>query len=143
MSSKTNPNAEMYEYEKQKPYISDKIGVLLASGNTQNSIARTLGRSKSSISYKINHNSRYGEYQPILANLLSRERNLISQRQHAKKDRALYQYVIDKHRTVICKETIYRFIYSPEGKKENLKEYLTRAHRKRYFQNFPKQHLKV
>ena len=76
----------------------DKIGVLLASGNTQNSIAKLLGRSKSSISYEIRVNSRNGVYQPILANYLSQERNLKSQKQHAKKDPRLYSFVITKLR---------------------------------------------
>ena len=76
----------------------DQIGVLLASGISQNEIARKLGRSKSSISYEISHNSRNGEYQPILANYLSRDRNLVSQRRHALKDPVLYDYVYDKLR---------------------------------------------
>ena len=82
---------------------------------------------------------------------MSRERNLTSQRKHAQKDPDLYDYVIDKLRcgwspeqiagrlkkhnhgvTVISYETIYRYIYSPKGKKDNLREYLTRSHKKRW-----------
>lgn len=136
----------------------DQIGVLLASGISQNEIAKKLGKSKSSISYEIKHNSRNGEYQPILANYLSRERNLASQKKHARKDPRLYDYVIDKLRcgwspeqiegrlkkhnhgvTVISYETIYRYIYSPQGQRENLREYLARCHKKRY----PKHHRKA
>lgn len=135
----------------------DSIGMLLAAGISQREIARKLGRSFSSINYEMHHNRRNGIYQPILANHLSRERNLASQRQHARKDPRLYQYVIDKlrsgwspeqiagrmrnrnhGRTAVCPETIYRYIYSPEGLKENLREYLTRAHKKRYPKHFRK-----
>jgi transposase, IS30 family len=129
----------------------DQIGILISSGVTQREIARKLGRSSSSINYEIHVNSRNGVYQPILANLLSRKRNLISQSQHARKDPGIFYYVTDKLRcgwspeqiagrlkkhnhgkTIICPETIYHYIYSPEGRKENLKEYLARAHKKRY-----------
>src|SRR3972149_4717212 len=76
----------------------DQIGVLLAAGVSQRDIARRLGRSFSSINYEIHHNSQNGEYRPILADYLSRERNLASQRQHARKDPGLYSQVIDKLR---------------------------------------------
>lgn len=135
----------------------DQIGVLLASGISQNEIAKKLGRSKSSLSYEIKHNSRDREYQPILADYLSRERNLASQRRHARKDSHLYDYVIDKLRcgwspeqiagrlkkhnrgvTVISYETIYRYIYSPKGQQENLREYLARSHKKRWPKHYRK-----
>lgn len=129
----------------------DQIGMLLAAGVSQRDIARKLGRSSSSINYEIHHNSRNGEYHPIQANYLSRKRNLASQRKHALKDPGLYDYVYDKLRcgwspeqiagrlkkhnhgvTVISYETIYRYIYSPKGKKDNLREYLVRSHKKRF-----------
>jgi IS30 family transposase len=129
----------------------DQIGVWLASGISLSEIARKLGRSKSSISYEINHNSRNGAYQPILANRLSRERNVASRRTNAAVDPGIWGLVVDKLRSgwspeqiagrlkkkhhgqaVISYETIYRYIYSPKGQKENLREYLPRAHKKRY-----------
>jgi IS30 family transposase len=129
----------------------DQIGVLLASGISQREIARKLHRSFSSINYEIHHNSRGGTYRPIQANYLSRERNRLSQKQHARKDPGIWYYVIDKLRcswspeqiagrlkkhnhgkSVISYETIYRHIYQPENSKDNLNEYLPRAHRKRY-----------
>ena len=129
----------------------------MAAGVSQRNIARKLGRSFSSINYEIRHNSQNGEYRPILANYLSRERNLASQRKHARKDPHLYDYVIDKLRcgwspeqiagrmrkhnhgqTVICPETIYSYIYSPQGRKDNLREYLARSHKKRYPKHYRK-----
>lgn len=135
----------------------DQIGVLLAAGVSQRNIARKLDRSFSSINYEIHHNSQNGEYHPIQADYLSRERNRSSQQQHARKDPGIFYYVIDKlrcgwspeqiagrlrkknhGRTVICPETIYTYIYSPDGRKENLREYLTRSHRRRYPKHFRK-----
>ena len=135
----------------------DQIGVLLAAGISQRDIARKLGRSFSTINYEIHHNGRNGKYQPILANYLSRERNLKAQRQHAKKDPGIFVYVIDKLRcgwspeqiagrlkkknhgsTIVCPETIYQYVYCPEGQKYNLKEYLPRAHGKRWPKHFRK-----
>jgi len=129
----------------------DQIGVLFASGVSQREIARKLSRSFSSINYEIAHNSRDGQYQPILANLLSRARNQASRKTNALKDPEIYSYVIDKLRsgwspeqiagrlrkknhgkTVISHEAIYLYVYSPQGRKHNLREYLARAHKKRY-----------
>ncbi len=129
----------------------DQIGVLLASGFSQGDIAKRLGRSKSSINYEIRHNSRNGIYQPILANQLSRERNTASRKTNAIVDPGIWSYVIDKLRSgwspeliagrlkkkhhgqsVISYETIYRYVYSPKGKKDDLREYLVRAHKQRY-----------
>src|SRR3972149_3456769 len=131
----------------------DQIGVLLASGLTLSEIARKLGRSKSSVWYEIHCNSRSGEYTPILADSLSRERNTASRKTNAAVDPGIWSFVIEKLRygwspeqisgrlkrkhhgqSVISYETIYRYVYSPKGRKENLREYLPRAHRKRYSQ---------
>lgn len=135
----------------------DQIGLLLASGISQRNIARKLNRSFSSINYEIHKNSRGGTYQPILAQRLSEERNLNCRKTAAQKDQGLYPYIIDKLRsgwspeqiagrlkkqnhgqTVICHETIYKYIYSPKGKAENLREYLVRAHKKRYPKHYRK-----
>lgn len=129
----------------------DQIGMYISSGLSIRSIARKLGRSISSIWLEIKRNSINHEYFPSTAHRLSCERNLFSQRKHALKDPRIWDYVIEKLRcgwspeqiagrlrkknhgvTVICHETIYKYIYSPQGKKENLREYLARAHKKRY-----------
>ena len=121
----------------------DQIGVMLAAGVSQRDIARKLGRSFSSINYEISHNGRGGTYQPILANVLSRERNRASRKTNALKNPEIYAYVIDKLRcgwspeqiagrlrkknhgeTVISHEAVYLYVYSPEGRKRNLREYL-------------------
>lgn len=133
----------------------DQIGVWLASGVSISGIAGRLGRSKSSVSYEIRVNSRGGMYQPILANHLSQQRNVASRKTNAAVDPGVWAYVIDKLRSgwspeqiagrlknkhhgqpVISYETIYRYIYGPAGRRENLREYLPRAHKKRYPRHF-------
>ena len=129
----------------------DKIGLYISSGLSLRAVARKLGRSVSSISYEIAKNSVGGEYLPITAHRLSCARNLVCQREHARKDPHLYTYITDRLRcgwspeqiagrmrkrnhdqTVMCPETIYRYIYSPEGRKDNLREYLARSHKRRF-----------
>lgn len=128
----------------------DQIAILLASGLSLRKIAIKLGRSVSSISDEIKRNSLGGEYKSIAANSLSLQRNQKSRKVNPLKDPKIFSYVFDKlregwspqqiagrlkrlnkGRTVICHETIYRYIYSPEGKRRNLNEYLTRHHYKR------------
>jgi len=128
----------------------DQIAVLLASGLTLRNIAKKLDRSVSSISDEIKRNSVGGEYKSIAANLISVQRNRQSRRINPLKSAKIFSYVFDKlrggwspeqiagrlkrinkGRTAICHETIYRYIYSPEGIKRHLYEYLVRHHRKR------------
>ncbi|MCL5091094.1 MAG: IS30 family transposase [Patescibacteria group bacterium] len=128
----------------------DQIAVLLASGISLRNIAKKLGRSVSSISDEINRNSVKGEYKSIAANSLSLNRNRQSRKTNPLKNSKIYSYVFEKlrggwspeqiagrlkkinnNKTVICHETIYRYIYSSDGKKRNLHEYLVRHHRKR------------
>ena len=128
----------------------DQIALLLASKTGLREISRQLGRAFSSIREEVRRNSRDGIYQAIKAEDLSRERNLACRRTNPLKDPATYSYCIDKLRcgwspeeisgrskrdndgkAVICHETIYRYIYSPEGRRRSLFEYLVRQHRKR------------
>lgn len=128
----------------------DRIAVLFASGVSLRFIARQLKRSVSSISEEVQRNSVQGEYKAIEAHELSQKRNSISRRTNPLKNSTIYRYVYDKLRcgwspeqiagrlkrnnhgeTIICHETIYRYIYSPAGKEKQLHEYLVRQHRRR------------
>lgn len=128
----------------------DQISIMLASGLSLRNIAKELGRSVSSISDEIQRNSIKREYKSIAANSLSLQRNRQSRKINPLKSPKIFSLVFDKLRegwspeqiagrlkrlnkgkTVICHETIYRYIYSPEGKKRGLHEYLVRHHRKR------------
>ena len=139
---------------KGKPKIGpeerDKIAILLAEKTTLRSIAKMLGRSVSTVSEEVKRNSVNGIYTSITAQTLSETRNTVSRRTNPLKDKNTYSYVVEKLRAgwspeqisgrlkkenkdkaVICHETIYRYIYSEEGKKKELTEYLTRHHYRR------------
>ncbi len=138
----------------KKPKITawerDQIALLFSSGSSLRSIAHELGRSVSSISCEMRRNRTEGEYKPIAAQEISSKRNVSSRRVNPLKNPKIYAYVFDKLRcgwspeqiagrlkkdnndqTIICHETIYRYIYSPEGREKNLHEYLIRSHYKR------------
>jgi transposase, IS30 family len=128
----------------------DQIGVWLAEKVSLREIARRLKRSVSSISDEVKRNSHKSVYHPHQAQLLSEERNRKSRRLNPLKNDRIYAYVISKLRsgwspeqiagrlkkinngkTIICQETIYRHIYSDEGKEKQLSQYLVRAHPRR------------
>ncbi|MEK6811845.1 MAG: IS30 family transposase [Nanoarchaeota archaeon] len=128
----------------------DQIAILLASGTSLRQIAKKLGRAFSSVRDEVVRNSKDGAYQAIRAEVLSRGRNLSCRKINPLKDPKIYSYVFDKlrcgwspeqiagrlmkenrGRKIICHETIYRYVYSKEGRKKNLFEYLVRKHRKR------------
>lgn len=140
----------MVNKPKIKPEERDKIALLLASKTSLREIAKHLGRSVSSISEEVKRNSLNGEYTSIAAQRLSERRNIASRRINPLKSSKIYSYVFDKlrggwspeqiagrlkrennNKSVICHETIYRFIYGPHGMKRNLSEYLVRHHYRR------------
>lgn len=140
----------MKKINKIKDWERDQIAILLSSGTSKRSIARKLGRSMSSIVDEVKRNSHKGEYQAIKAEELSQKRNRKSRKSNPLKNPKIYSYVClklregwspeqiagrlkrdNKGKTVICHETIYRYIYSPEGKSKQLTEYLVRKHKRR------------
>lgn len=140
----------MKKINKIRSWERDQIAILLASGASLRLIAKRLGRSVSSISDEVRRNSISGEYQAIKAGELSQARNNQSRKNNPLKNPSIYSYVYDKLRcgwspeqiagrlkrenkgkTVICHETIYNYIYSPEGRRRKIHEYLVRKHRKR------------
>lgn len=139
---------------KNKPKINvrerDQIAVWLALKVPLREIARKLDRSVSSISSEVSRNSVDGVYSAHTAQVISDGRNQKSRRLNPLKNNRIYSYVVSKLRcgwspeqiagrlkrahkgkTIICHETIYRYIYSDVGKEKHLEEYLTRQHRKR------------
>lgn len=128
----------------------DEIAVLLAAKTSMRSIAKVLGRSVSSISEEVKRNSRNGQYTALFAQELSERRNTASRSSNPLKSPAIYAYVCEKLRCgwspeqiagrlkrdtkgkqIICHETIYRYIYSREGREKQLSEYLVRQHHRR------------
>ena len=140
----------MKKINKIKAWERDQIAIMLATSCSKRAIARRLNRSLSSILAEIKRNSVSGQYLATYAERLSQLRSRRSRRTNPLKDRAIYSYVVDKLRcgwspeqiagrlkrdnkgkTIICHETIYRYIYSKQGKDKKLFEYLVRQHRKR------------
>lgn len=140
----------MVRKSKIKPEERDRIALLLASKVSLRKIAGLLDRSVSSISEEVKRNSVDGEYRSITAQGLSERRNKASRRTNPLKNPQIYSYVFNKlrcgwspeqiagrlrkennNKTVISCETIYQFIYSKEGVKRNISEYLTRHHYRR------------
>lgn len=139
----------MKKHIKLQAQERDRISSLLAAGWGVRKIARELSRSPSSICEEIKRNRDGGGYYSITAQTKSQLRNTIARKSNPLKDSSIYRYVFDKLRcgwspeeiagrlrkekgkTVICHETIYRYIYSPAGRKRNLVEYLVRKHRHR------------
>ena len=140
----------MINKPKITPKERDKIAVLLAEKTSLRTIAKLLGRSVSSISEEVKRNSRNGQYTALLAQELSTRRNTVSRTNNPLKSKAIYAYVCEKLRSgwspeqiagrlkrdnagkhVICHETIYRYIYSREGRDKQLTEYLVRQHYRR------------
>jgi IS30 family transposase len=136
-------------HTKIRAWERDKIANLLSSKISVRSIAKQLGRSHSSILAEIKRNSFGGEYRAIKANDLAKARNITSRRTNPLKDPAIYSYVLrnlrrwspeeiagrlrrkNKGKTVICHETIYHYVHSPDGKRRKLFEYLVRRHKVR------------
>lgn len=128
----------------------DTIAVLLASGKSLRDIARILDRSVSSICEEIKRNSVDGTYTAIAAQEVSEKRNVSCRKTNPLKSRKIYAYVCEKLRcgwspeqiagrlkrdnhgkTIISHETIYRYIYSNDGRSKKLSEYLVRHHPRR------------
>jgi IS30 family transposase len=141
-------------HKKLSPDERVVIALLWGKGESIRSIAIYLGRSASTISDEVGRNSlRNGQYVAIHAQGRANERKLRGRKRHPLKNKAVYAYVIEKLRegwspeqiagrlkkdygeTVICHETIYRFIYGDQGKEMGLSEYLpwkrTKRRRKR------------
>ncbi len=140
----------MKKQKKISALERDKIGVWLAEKMSLRAIARNLSRSVSTISDEVKRNSVTDVYQPHQAQLLSEQRNRSSRSLNPLKTPFVYSYVVRKLRdgwspeqiagrlkknrkgkTVLCHETIYRYIYSKTGKERDLSQYLVRSHFRR------------
>lgn len=129
------------------PKERDNIARWLAEKCSIRDISRRLDRSVSSISNEIKRNSSGGIYCSISAQNASKIRNSLSRQQNPRKDVWIISYVEDKlklgwspeqisgrlkrehKKNIISHEAIYQYIYKPENKSKNLKEYLVRYHK--------------
>jgi IS30 family transposase len=139
---------------KQFKQLSDservQIYLFLSQGMKQAHIAKKLKRNKSTISYELKRNNHdwLDEYLPDTAQRKSEKRKQRGRKQsYINKDPRLKEYIIaglekgwspeeiagrmkdQKQPFYVNHETIYQYIYSLSGRKQNLKAYLRRAHR--------------
>jgi len=139
----------MKKHIKLTPSERDEIAIWLAEKLSVREISRRLCRSVSTISDEVKRNSRNGVYSSISAQFISEKRNKNSRKFNARKDKWIFDYTEDKLKQgwspeqisgrlnkdqgkhIVCHETIYRYIYSPESKHKNLTEYLVRNHKNR------------
>jgi IS30 family transposase len=138
----------------------DQIFLLLQEGKTQKEIASIIGRDKSTISRELSRNlhQKFYVYLPDTAQRKTEKRKVQSRKQqYLDRDLELKQYVLTKLKTgwspeqiegrieidldkYLNYESIYQYIYSLAGRKENLRQYLRRAHRIRRKKNGRKHH---
>lgn len=133
---------------KQLDYTERQlIGLWLQNGHKIREIARQLQRSVSSVSEEIKRNGDSTGYHAVSAQVRSEKRISKSQSKKALKKDWIIQYIISKLRcgwspeqiagrlkrehgkTIVCHETIYRYIYSHPEKQ--LAQYLVKNHKRR------------
>lgn len=152
----------MRRFKQLRPQERDTIFQLLRQGRTQAEIAKTLGRNKATISRELKRNTHqlFDEYLPDTAQRKANRRKALGRKQqYLDRFPRLKAHVLGKLQSgwtpdiiagklrrrgavFLTKESIYQFIYSLEGRKLNLRQYLARAHRIRRKQNGRK-HRKV
>lgn len=120
----------------------DLIAVYRGGGLGIREISRRLNRSPGTISEEIKRNSFKGYYVAIHAQNVSQERKLKAKQRFPLKDPVTFAYVLEKlesgwspeqiagrlkkekGKTIICPETIYRYIYDHKNQAKRLWEYL-------------------
>lgn len=145
----------MREYNQIKAEERDEIYRLLSLGKTQAEIARSLGRNKSTIGREIKRNwhQMFDEYLPDTAERKAAKRKAkCRKKKYLDRDPDLKSKILEKVQMgwspdiiagklrdggngYLTKESIYQHIYSLEGRKQNLRQYLPRAHRIRRKKN--------
>lgn len=140
------------QYKQLNQEERDQIYLLLRQGKKQSEIALSLKRDKSTISRELNKNEhkKFSEYLPDTAQRKSNKKKKTSRKQsYVDKQPAVKKYILAKlelgwspeqiagrmSMEISCylnHESIYQYIYSLSGRKQNLKQYLRRAHRVRH-----------
>jgi IS30 family transposase len=133
----------------------EKIYQLKNKGMTNNDIADTLGRNKSTIGRELRRNQhlKLKQYLPDTAERKALKRKAKGRKvRYVVKQPALKKKILgllkkgwspdliagrlkEQHEPYLNQESIYQFIYSLEGRKQNLRQYLRRTHRVRRKKN--------
>lgn len=140
------------QYKQLNQEERDQIYLLLRRGKRQLEIALALKRDKSTISRELDKNKhrKFNEYLPDTAQRKSSKKKTKGRKQrYVDKYPEVKDYVLAKLRLgwspeqisgrmprnighYLNQESIYQYIYSLPGRKQNLKQYLRRAHRIRH-----------
>lgn len=144
---------QIYKQLDQKE--RDKIYRLKEKGWLNSDIAKSLGRNKSTIGRELRRNShqKFKRYLPDTAERKAERRKVAGRKAvYVVKDRVLKKKIIRllekgwspdlmagrmkrKGKRYLNQESIYQFIYSMDGRKQNLRQHLRRAHRIRRKKN--------
>lgn len=139
-----------HHYEQLREWERDEIYRLLSAGVSQAEIGRRLSRDRSTIGREIGRNrSVRGTYQPVAAERSAQRRRHARRTSKIKRLSRLEERIRkglamghspeqiagrlrrDDHSLSISHESIYRFIHSPKGRKEQLHNYLAQAKSRR------------
>jgi IS30 family transposase len=140
---------KIQRYKQLTDEDREKLFELLGDGKTLREVASIMGRHVSTISRELkrNRHQRFGFYMPDTAIRKTAKRKLNGRkRKYFEKSPHLRDYVLEKlmagwtpqlisgrlrieQGVAINHETIYQFIYSKEGRQNNWRQYLPRAHR--------------
>lgn len=148
------------QYTQLKQKERDRIFLLKKKGLTNSDIAKKLGRNKSTIGRELKRNihRKIKQYLPDTAQRKADKRKALGRKiSYVAKQPELKKKVIQllkigwspdliagrlnrKKESYLNQESIYQFIYGLEGRKQNLRQYLRRAHRLRRKKNGRKHH---
>lgn len=137
------------KYQQLNREERDMIYLLLKQGKKKNEIAQALKRDKSTIGRELKRNKhrKFNEYLPDTAHRKALKKKQQSRKKkYLEKDQKLKQHILSRLQTgwspeliagrlkqnldkTFNQESIYQYIYSLDGRKQNLRQYLRRAHR--------------
>lgn len=147
-------------YKQLSQKERDRIFLLKQKGKSNADIAKILGRNKSTIGRELtkNKHEKFNQYLPDTAQRKSDKRKRGGRkRNYLDKDTRLTEYILSKLKIgwspeliagrmkIEIKrhynyESIYQYVYSLKGRKQNLRMYLRRSHRIRRKKNGRKHH---
>lgn len=143
----------MKEYSHLTLEERSKIEVLLKLEYSQRQIAKLLGRSQSTISDEIRRNTEGKEWYLVdRAKVRSEKRSYYQRKQAPLKENWIWEYVLSRlkkrwspeticgrlwleHGVKLHHETIYRYVYSVDGQRNELYQYL-KLHRKKRMRKY-------
>jgi IS30 family transposase len=151
------------KYKQLDQKERDRIFLFKKKGLTNSQIAKRLGRDKSTIGreFKRNTHQKFHQYLPDTAGRkadkrkkLSRKKRYVDKHPRLKKEIAIRLkkgwspdliagWLKRLKKLYLNQESIYQFIYSLEGRKVNMRQYLRRAHRVRHKKSGRKAHKSI